>query len=253
MKRIVEKYAFRPPEPSYGEKDVNFLYRINGTKIPYLYYKRPNDGNIIYTVLYTHANAEDIGQLKQLAEVLVYNLPINFLMYDFKGYGHNNGRPSELSCYKDIKDIYKFLTENENIPSNQIILYGRSIGTGSTIELASKLNKKNINLGGIILESPFTSVMDVFSKYLNFIPFTNIFINSKKIHTIKNPILILHGNIDTIIPYSHSLKLYNKCSHKYATLKIIDNGDHQELFKYHSQEILHYISKFIKLIKHLNL
>ena len=157
-----------------------------------------------FTLLFSHANAEDLGlvfdHLKTLSEVL----QVNVMGYEYTGYGRATGTPSEVDCYADIAAAFSWLMQEKNLLPSEVILCGRSIGSGPTVELASRAE-----VGGVILQSAFTSCIRVAYdvKYTAFDAFCNV----KKIHKVKCPVLIVHGTRDDVVPCLHGKELYKLC------------------------------------------
>lgn len=157
-----------------------------------------------FTVLFSHANAEDLGSvfdhLKTLSEVL----QVNVMGYEYTGYGHSTGIPSEQDCYADIAAAFAYLMTEKNFLPSQVILYGRSIGSGPTCELASRAE-----VGGVVLQSAFSSCIRVAYdvRHTAFDAFCNV----QKTHKIRAPILIIHGTRDDVVPLSHGKALFRQC------------------------------------------
>ena len=109
------------------------------------------------TILFLHGNA---GNLDNRIDKLnsLGSIDINFLIIAWRGYSGNPGNPSETGLYKDALGGIKWLNE-KGISNDQIILYGESLGTAITTEVA-----QNENFAGIILEAPFTSMVDMGQK-----------------------------------------------------------------------------------------
>lgn len=210
MGLLYSKSVFLPPTPSYNFNDGDLvLIRKeptssfdNGRFVPAYYIKIKNPRA---TVIYSHGNAEDIGQAKHLAIYLSEHLQVDILLYDYTGYGTSRGRPSERNCYNDIESVFKYLVDTKNVKTQDIILYGRSLGSGPTVHLAHLLSLNNIHLRGVILQSPISSAVRVVSESLAKIPGVDMFENIKKIGSIHFPILIVHGDSDQVVPFSHGL------------------------------------------------
>jgi len=157
------------------------------------------------TILFFHGNA---GSLQNRTYKLNHfkNLDVNFLIIAWRGFSGNKGKPSELGLYKDAESAIKWLRLKGVIEKN-IILYGESLGTGVAVEIA-----QNKNYAGIILESPFTSMVNMGKKYYPFFPVSFLlkdkFESYKKINNIFVPVLIMHGKVDKIVPYNMGRKMY---------------------------------------------
>jgi len=253
MYKIVEKYAFQPPNPpSYKKSEVNYITRSDNGVIPFLLYE--NIG-AEYTILYTHGNAEDLGQMRSLVKLFRMHLPVNILIYDYAGYGYNGniGECSEAATYRDIREVWKYLTETKNIAPDKIILYGRSLGTGPTVQLSAELSDRKIYVAGVILQSPLMSAVAVVSNLACYLPFMNIFVNSRKIHKILSPIFILHGVNDRVVPWEHGNYLRNHCGHNQVTFWSINGAGHNDIEAYHSSELIQRLNEFIKSLKTRNI
>ena len=81
----------------------------------------------------------------------------NSLLDTLIGYGKSNGSPTEKNCYADIEAAYRYLLEVRRIPPEQIVLYGRSLGSGPSCYLAAKTAREGRSVGGVILQSPLLS------------------------------------------------------------------------------------------------
>ncbi len=212
MGNIVERYAFYPPDPI--QHDYIHLTTGDGDKIPIIYLENPNSN---YVIIYSHGNATDIGRCREFINLLYNKLNVSILAYDYLGYGHSIENtisystitssamklyPSEQGCYKSIEAVYRYLIYNKRILPKRIILLGQSLGTGPTLELASKSH-----IGAVILVSPFLSCVKVYYD-TNLLYPIDIFCNEYKIDKVNCPILIVHGTDDKIVDISHAERLY---------------------------------------------
>ena len=157
------------------------------------------------TILFFHGNA---GSLNNRTYKLNHfkDLDVNFLIIAWRGFSGNKGKPNELGLYEDAKSAVRWLNM-KGIKDKNILLYGESLGTAIAVEIAQ--NKK---YAGIILESPFTSMVNMGKKYYPFFPVTYLlkdkFESYKKINNISVPVFIIHGKVDKIVPYSMGKKMY---------------------------------------------
>jgi len=169
------------------------------------------------TVIYFHGNA---GSLENRIHKLNHfqDININFLIIAWRGFSGNDGKPSEQGLYVDGKSAIDWLTK-KGVEEKNLILYGESLGTGVVTHLA-----QNKSFAGVILETPFTSMIDVAKIVYPYIPVNLLlkdkFENYKKIKNINSPILIMHGEADQIVPFSMGKKIYeiaNKPKYSYFT------------------------------------
>jgi len=157
------------------------------------------------TILFFHGNA---GSLENRTYKLNHfkNLNINFLIIAWRGFNGNKGKPNEVGLYRDAKSAIKWLN-SKGVPEENIILYGESLGTGVAVEVA-----QNKNYAGVILESPYTSMIDLGKKYYPLFPVSFLlkdkFESYKKIKKISVPILVIHGKMDKIVPFAMGKKIY---------------------------------------------
>ena len=178
------------------------------------------------TILFLHGNA---GNLDNRIDKLnsLGSMEINFLIIAWRGYSGNLGSPSEVGLYKDALGAIKWLNE-KGISNDQIILYGESLGTAIATEVG-----QNENFAGIILEAPFTSMVDMGQKIYPIFPVRFLlkdkYESKKKIKNLKSPILVLHGRKDKIVPFYMGEKIFemaNNPKFKYFT----DLDDHMMIF-----------------------
>ena len=236
MYKLAEKFAFQPPPATY--KKYTFPY-IDG-KIPYhLNTKNPSG----YTILYTHGNAEDLGQVRHHLDTLAECLNVNVIGYDYRGYGHNLGSSSEKACYEDIEIVYNFVHYSLGIPTDKIIFFGRSLGSGPTTHMAAKLCSYE-KIGGVVLQSGFMSAVTVVTNKLWYLPFTDIFVNYSKIGKITAPVLLMHGKKDTVIPFEHSQKLAGKTKHL-KKLILFDRAGHNDVETLYFERLIEELVIFI--------
>ncbi|HEY9652779.1 MAG TPA: alpha/beta hydrolase [Coleofasciculaceae cyanobacterium] len=189
---------FLPQPSSYQDtREIIKLTSPDNIQISALYL--PNQASR-YTILFSHGNAEDLGDIQPVLEQL-HRIGFSVLAYDYRGYGTSQGTPSEHNAYRDIDAAYNYLTQNLGIPSQQIIAYGRSVGGGPTVDLAVRKP-----IAGLILESAFTSAFRVVVPF-PILPFDK-FRNIDKIKTVKCPVLVMHGKADDIVPFQHGQRLF---------------------------------------------
>lgn len=187
------------PQPSSYRDDARIvkLRTASGKTISAMYLPNPQAK---FTILYSHGNAEDIGDLEPLFRQL-HDAGFSVLGYDYEGYGTSEGTPGEQAAYHDIDAAYAFLTEQAHVSPGHIIDLGRSIGSGAAIDLAARKP-----VGGLIVQSGLTSAFVVLTK-VPLLPFDK-FNNLAKIRRVKCPVLVMHGKRDQVIPFQHGERLF---------------------------------------------
>jgi len=199
------------------------------------------DLNRFKTILIFHGNAGNLfNRVYKLNEL--NKLDVNILLISWRGFSGNKGKPTEKNLYHDAEEAIKWLN-NRGAISKNIILYGESLGTG----VATELGTSNA-FGGIILESPFTSIANAAKIYYPYLP-VNIILKDRydsigKIKNITTPILIMHGKKDNIVPQKMGLELYEKANQpKFSYFP--ENDDH--MMEY-NDNLLNSIKLFINKI-----
>jgi len=173
------------------------------------------------TIIYLHGNA---GTLENRIHKLNHfeDIDVNFLIIAWRGFSGNKGKPTEDGLYIDGKSAVNWVLE-KGIKEENIVLYGESLGTGITLEIA-----QNKNFAGVILETPFTSMVAVAQNFYPYIP-VNLLLkdryeNEKKVININIPIMIMHGEKDTIVPFSMGKKIFEMANEpKYSYFTKYDN------------------------------
>ena len=190
------------------------------------------------TVLFLHGNA---GTLEDRIYKINHlkNMDVNFLIIAWRGFSGNKGKPSEKGLYEDAKSAIKWL-KNKGIKEENIIIYGESLGTGVATEIA-----QNKNFAGVILETPFTSMVNVGKTKYPFFPVSFLlkdkYESDKKIKNIKSPIFIMHGEVDKIVPFWMGEKMYKLANEpKYSYFSKYDD----DMMEY-NEKLLNELKKFI--------
>ena len=191
------------------------------------------------TILFLHGNA---GTLEDRIHKINHfkDIDINFLLLSWRGFSGNNGDPSEKGIYEDARSAVSWL-KNKGIVEKNIIIYGESLGTGAAVEIA-----QNNDFAGVILESPFTSMIDAGKTKYPFFPVRLLlkdkYESDKKIKNIKSPILIMHGEVDRIVPFWMGKKMYKLANEpKYSYFSKYD--DHMMEF---NKDLISSINLFIE-------
>ncbi|XP_055803009.1 uncharacterized protein LOC129872156 [Solanum dulcamara] len=249
---IAAKFAFFPPTPpSYtvvpddGKFSIPEVARRDGVDFLKLRTRRGNEIVAVHvkhpkasaTMLYSHGNAADLGQMFELFVELSLRLRVNLMGYDYSGYGQSSGKPSECNTYADIDAVYKCLKEQYGVKDEQLILYGQSVGSGPTVDLASRVP----NLRAVVLHSPILSGVRVLYPVKRTYWF-DIYKNIDKISAVNCPVLVIHGTADEVVDYSHGKQLWELCKEKYEPLWI-NGGGHCNLELY--PEYIKHLKKFV--------
>jgi len=160
-------------------------------------------------ILYFHGNAEDIGYASDFTRKLSYGLKADVISVEYPGYGVYEGDTNAKTILEDAEIVFDFLTAEMGVNPQNIIAFGRSIGSGPATHLAA-----NRNPGGLILMSPYTSIKAVVKEIAGQLIgslFAERFSNVEEIEKAECPCFFIHGKSDKLIPWQHSQELFVKC------------------------------------------
>jgi fermentation-respiration switch protein FrsA (DUF1100 family) len=159
-------------------------------------------------VLISHGNYGNIGYGGRPQFYAWFrDLGVNLFAYDYRGFGASEGAPSEAGVYTDADAAYRYLTDSLHVPPSRIILFGHSLGTGVTIELA-----RHVVAAGMIVEDAYTSVANRGQEVFPLLPITLIaksrFASIEKVGALRIPKLFLHAKNDMTIPIAHGRAVF---------------------------------------------
>ncbi len=236
---------YHPSENNYNTHKVNFSYEeifiptSDDKKLKAWFHKKNLKNK--KTLVFFHGNAGDLtNRIYKLN--LIKNFDINFLIVAYRGFSGNEGSPTEEGLYQDARDTLSWLNK-QKIEDKQIIIYGESLGTGVSAEVAQ--NKK---FAGIILESPFTSMIEAGKHYYFYLPVSLLlkdrYETIKKLKNINSPILVMHGKKDKIVPFNMGKEVFEKANDpKFSYFP--ENDDHMMDY---NKDLLKTLSNFFKTI-----
>jgi fermentation-respiration switch protein FrsA (DUF1100 family) len=208
---------FQPHRSSYHDNPAILkIPSSNGNKISAIYL--PNS-SARFTLLVSHGNAEDLGDIRDWLDDL-QRAGFSVFAYDYQGYGTSEGKPSENAAYADESAAYDFLAIQLGTPTDKIIIFGRSVGTGPAVQLAARRPA-----AGLVLQSPFLSAFRVLTR-IPLLPFDR-FPNYKRIQHVHCPVLIMHGTADSVIGLWHGQKLFHLANEP-KEFVAIEGADHND-------------------------
>lgn len=195
---LTDRQIFQPQKASYQDSaTILKLTSRPGIQISAVYLPNPKAS---YTILYSHGNAEDLGEIQPILAKL-QALGFAVFAYDYQGYGTSQGTASELGAYQDIEAAERYLGEKLGVSPQQLIIYGRSVGSGPSVDLAMRRP-----VAGLIVESGFLSAFRAVT-YIPLAPFDK-FANIDKISKVRCPVLVIHGQADEVVPFWQGKQLY---------------------------------------------
>lgn len=158
------------------------------------------------TILIAHGNA---GNLSDRTEMLrwLHRLRTTSLIFDYRGYGRSDGRPTEMGILADARAARAWLGDRTGQQERQLVLLGESLGGGVMVDLAAHDGAR-----GLILENTFTSLVDVAAYHFPWVPIRRLMRSRldslSKIRRYHGPLLQRHGDADTIVPFDLAQRLF---------------------------------------------
>jgi fermentation-respiration switch protein FrsA (DUF1100 family) len=175
-------------------------------------------------VIYFHGNAEIVPWRAERHRATIAD-GTGLVALNFRGYGGSTGRPTEDGLHRDAQAAYAFAAER--YPPQRIVLWGVSLGTGVAVRLAAERP-----IGKLILESPYSSTVDVASAAFPYAPvrwlMKDQFRSDQYIGKVHVPLLIMHGGRDEVIPIRFGERLFALANEPKRFIRY-DKGDHNDL------------------------
>lgn len=158
-------------------------------------------------VIFFHGNGGNVSRARAWYATL-HQLGVNVLAPDYRGYGESTGTPSEAGLYRDARAAYDYLVQNRNVPPEQIVLYGHSLGAEVATQLAS-----TVPVRGLVVEGGLPSLPARGQELFPFLPVSwiaaNRFDAGHAIARVTCPKLFLHAGSDTVVPLHHGRTLFS--------------------------------------------
>jgi len=179
-------------------------------------------------VVFFHGNGEVMGSMQDIAALMLKN-GFSILMTEYPGYGFASAHEtSEQNIYEDTELLLDLMRDKYGHLPKDTILWGFSLGTGVAVEMAVRGRGERI-----VLMAPFTSVADAAAHHTFFLArwlIADHFDNAAKAARVKLPVLIIHGESDSILPIFMGRKLAQLFAH--AEFRGIAGADHNDLLSY---------------------
>ncbi|XP_028857642.1 alpha/beta hydrolase domain-containing protein 17A isoform X2 [Denticeps clupeoides] len=234
---LTERAEFQYSQRELDATEVFFTRSSRGNRVGCMYIRCAPTAR--FTVLFSHGNAVDLGQMSSFYIGLGTRINCNIFSYDYSGYGVSTGKPSEKNLYADIDAAWQALRTRYGISPENIILYGQSIGTVPTVDLASRYE-----CAAVILHSPLTSGMRVAFPDTKKTYCFDAFPNIEKVSKITSPVLIIHGTEDEVIDFSHGLALFERCPKAVEPLWVEGAGHNDiELYSQYLERLRRFIGQ----------
>ncbi len=175
------------------------------------------------TILYFHGNAGNVADRDDRFRQILGS-GFGLLAMNYRGYGGSGGSPSEAGLFSDALEIFDWLAER----TDRIVVYGESLGTAVACHVASRREA-----AALVLEAPFTSALDIAASTYPWVPvgllMRDPFLSREAIGQVEEPLLILHGSSDGVVPVEHGRRLFDLANEP-KSLAIVEGAGHSDLW-----------------------
>ena len=183
-------------------------------------------------VLYFHGNAANAAnRAEKIERIIASGFGIFYL--NNRGYGGSDGRPTEEANIADALAAYDHLIAR-GVPAERIVAYGESLGSGQAVPLAAQRR-----VAAVVLEAPLTSTVDVGRRVYFWLPLRWLVVdrydNERNIRAVTAPVLILHGERDSIVPVEMGRRLYDAAKEP-KRIELFPRAGHNDLFDHGAWE-----------------
>jgi fermentation-respiration switch protein FrsA (DUF1100 family) len=189
---------------SFQFEDIHFN-SADGTELHGWFIPHPAPKQAI---LYCHGNGDDMSSVGELAAMLSESLQASVFIFDYRGYGHSQGRPDETGCIADGNAAQHWLAERAGIRPNDVVLMGRSLGSAVAIALAADNGAQ-----ALVIENAFPTMTDFAAFHYSWLPvrwiMSNRYDNLTRIQRYTGPLLQSHGTRDELIPLPFARRLFD--------------------------------------------
>ena len=232
MLRLINKFVYRPEATVASENftpaDLGLAYEDVAIKtgdnlmLSAWYLPAPNPR---YLLMYCHGNAGDIRDWAQAMPPFL-ELGCSMLLFDYRGYGQSQGKPSESGLYLDGESVWGWVEEKAEQAGLTAVILGKSLGSAIAIHIAAQTPPSML-----ILDSAFTSMREIAMTVTPWLPdamLPDLYESINIVPKLTCPALLIHGRNDTLVPLPHAQELCDAMTCP-KTITIIDGADHNNL------------------------
>ncbi|MGH2699492.1 MAG: alpha/beta hydrolase [Actinomycetota bacterium] len=180
------------------------------------------------TLLWFHGNAGNLSDRVGLLELLHHELDIGVFVFDYRGYGSSEGKPSEEGLYADARTALEATEARAGVRPEEIVLFGQSLGAAVAVELASAHPVR-----GVVLEAAFTSIPEMARHHYGYLPVWPFlktgFDSETRIARIDAPLLMLHGENDDIVPIDMGRRVYDAANEP-KKFSLVEGAGHNDVY-----------------------
>ena len=196
----------------------------DGTRLHGWYVAHPKP---LATVLFCHGNAGNVTHREEMLRGLRNVSGASVLVFDYRGYGRSEGSPNEKGLLADARAARTWLAQRTGVPEAQIVLMGESLGGAVAVDLAAEQGAR-----ALVLDSTFTNLPDVAAYHMPWLPVRLVMRTrldaAGKIGRYQGPLLQIHGDGDTVVPYWLGRRLFERANEP-KEFVTTPEGDHNDL------------------------
>lgn len=237
--------------PAQGNHPQTIPHNSQNTNPNQLGNNPSSRNKIPLVILFCHGNGGNISH--RLSYLPIFqSLGLSTLLFDYRGYGDSEGKPSENGTYQDVAAAWRYLIAEQQIPPQNILIYGESLGGAVASYWAETLTALPPlqQAKGLILASTFSHINDRAAELYPFLPVRFLsrvnYGSESRLPNIKMPVLVIHSRDDEIIPFHHGQKLYNAA--RPLKLMTIIHGTHNEGFLDSLETYRQGLGQFMQLV-----
>jgi fermentation-respiration switch protein FrsA (DUF1100 family) len=227
-----ERWLVFPAPPHNGadwvaadlpHEDV-FFKADDGTKLHGWFVEHPSPRAV---VMISHGNGEHVARLKPLLELMRNRLAVSVFAWDYRGYGRSEGKPREDNVLSDARKAQLWVAHRAGVRPDDVVLWGRSLGGGVAVGLASKFPAR-----GLVLERTFAGLVETAAYHFPWLPvrwlMRNEFRSIDAIQRYHGPLLQVHGTADQVVPFEMGKRLFDAAPSRDKRLIVVDGGGHND-------------------------
>ena len=220
----------RPADWGLSEMQSHALTAEDGVAI-YAWYRQAEAGRA--TIVFFCGNAGHVGYRADKVRAYL-DAGLGMLLLSYRGYGGSAGAPSEQGLYADGRAALEFL-DRRGVASERIVLYGESLGSGVATRIAAERAEQGRPIGAMVLEAPYTSVVEVAQDRFPWIPVKFLvrdrFDNLSRIGAMAAPLLVVHGQRDRVIPVRFGRRLFDAAGEP-KQIHELPQASHNDLYNF---------------------
>lgn len=230
MLSAFERWLVFPAPPPNGadwvaadlpHEDVVFK-ADDGTQLHGWYVPHPSPRAV---VLLSHGNGEHVARLKPTLQIMRDRLGLSVFAWDYRSYGRSQGKPHETNVLADARVAQLWLAKRAGVRPEDVVLWGRSLGGGVAVGLASQYPVR-----GLILERTFSELVETAAYHFPWLPvrwiMRNEFRSLDRIQNYRGPLLQVHGTADRVVPFEMGKRLFDAAPSPNKRFVVVDGGDH---------------------------